>query len=467
MSASEPTAIAPLRGIHPEQLRRAGRDDVDPALAGDAALDHAAVVQQVDAVLDPRQAVRNLPEVAPPELLLALEVERAVVGRDDLEVVLDEARPQLLPVRVLLAQGRRAHELRALEPVAQVVEAEEQVLGTRLGERLHPAIPGATDRIERILRRQVDDVDRDAGGLGEPDHAVGRLALEDRVARDAVVVGIGLAVGDQLCRDHVDRGPVLGVHHDQPAVPGGLLHRAVDVVVGAVEHAGVRGEQLEVRDALGDERVHLGQRLVVDVAHDHVEPVVDDGVALRLRVPRVEARAEARTAALHGEVDDRRRPAEGGGPRARLERVLRGRAAERELHVGVDVDRPRDHVLAGGVDRLVDGDACERAQRALGKPPDRRDRLPVDEHVGDVRPVGRDDGAVGDQGAHRASSRSRYAGQRPAGRSTWRQSYRGGAASGTVTRGTRPTGVPARRCRAGRRAIGGALGRRWVGRRAG
>src|SRR3712207_7980484 len=44
-----------------------------------------SVVEQVDPVLDARQPVRDLPEVTPAQLLLALEVERAVVGRDDLQ----------------------------------------------------------------------------------------------------------------------------------------------------------------------------------------------------------------------------------------------------------------------------------------------------------------------------------------------------------------------------------------------
>ena len=94
-------------------------------------------------------------------------------------------------------------------------------------------------------------------------------------------------------RDDVDRHAVLRVHHDQPAVLRGLLHRPEDRAVVAVEDARVGGEQLEVRDALGDELVHLGERVVGDVAHDHVEAVVDDRVALGLRVPRVEALAQA------------------------------------------------------------------------------------------------------------------------------------------------------------------------------
>jgi hypothetical protein len=64
-------------------------------------------VEQVDAVLDARQAVGDLAEVAATELLLAVEVERAVVGRHDLQVVLDQALPQLLPV--VLRPQRREH----------------------------------------------------------------------------------------------------------------------------------------------------------------------------------------------------------------------------------------------------------------------------------------------------------------------------------------------------------------------
>ena len=208
---------------------------------------------------------------------------------------------------------------------------------------------------------------------------------------------IGLALGDQVRGDDVDRQAVLGVHHDQPAVLPGLLHRPEDRAVVAEEHARVGGEELEVRHALGDEGVHLLERVVVDVAHDHVEPVVGDRVALGLRVPGVEALAQARPAALDGEVDDRRRPAERRGAGARLERVLRERAAERQLHVGVDVDAAGDDVLARRVDRLVG------VRRVTQRRADLDDRLAIDQDVRGVRAVGRDDRPVRDQGAHRSS----------------------------------------------------------------
>jgi hypothetical protein len=130
-----------------------------------------------------------------------------------------------------------------------------------------------------------------------------------------------------------------------------------------------------------------------------VEAVVGDGVALGLGMPRVEALAKALALRLDREVDDRRRPAEGGGSGPGLERVLGERAAERQLHVGVDVDRTRNDPAAGCVDRLVGGGAGVREIHA-----DLDDRLAVDQDVGRRRAPGRDDRAVRDQRAHRASS---------------------------------------------------------------
>ena len=75
-----------------------------------------------------------------------------------------------------------------------------------------------------------------------------------------MVVGFGVAGGDGLSRDDVDGHPVFGVHHDQPAVLRGLLHRPEDRPVVGEEDAGVGGEELEVGHAFVDERVHLGQR---------------------------------------------------------------------------------------------------------------------------------------------------------------------------------------------------------------
>ena len=127
---------------------------------------------------------------------------------------------------------------------------------------------------------------------------------------------------------------------------------------------------------------HRGEGVVVDAADDLVEAVVDRAVAGRLRVPGGQAVLDALAVALHGEVDDRRRAAPGRGAGAGLERVDRGGAAERQLHVGVRVDAAGDHVLAGRVDDGVDGCRDIRPEQLRAGLQHGDDRLAVDEHVG-------------------------------------------------------------------------------------
>ena len=79
----------------PEHPRWRGGTDLHPALPGQPTTDHATVVEQIDPILDARQPVGHLPEIADAELLLVVEIERAVVGRDHLQVVLDQARPEV------------------------------------------------------------------------------------------------------------------------------------------------------------------------------------------------------------------------------------------------------------------------------------------------------------------------------------------------------------------------------------
>ncbi len=136
----------------------------------------------------------------------------------------------------------------------------------------------------------------------------------------------------------------------------GVLHGPQDLAVVGVQDPGVGHEQLEAGDALVvDEVGHRLQRLVVDAADDLVEAVVDRAVAGGLLVPRGECVVDAAAGVLHGEVDDRGDAAPRRGGRAGLERVGRLGAAERHLHVGVDVDAAGHDVLAGRVDRAVGG----------------------------------------------------------------------------------------------------------------
>src|SRR5215210_3827046 len=108
-SASMPGATAPFRD-NPQRW----------------AID-AEVPQLHQPVLDHRQPVRDLREVAAPERLL-LAVERAVVGRDALEHAAVERGPQELLV-ALLAQRRRTDVAGSLEVgPPEVVDSVGQVL---------------------------------------------------------------------------------------------------------------------------------------------------------------------------------------------------------------------------------------------------------------------------------------------------------------------------------------------------
>ena len=164
-----------------------------------------------------------------------------------------------------------------------------------------------------------------------------------------------------------------------------VLHRPEDLAVVGVEDARIGHEQLEAGDALVvDEVGHRLQRLFVDATDDLVEAVVDRTVPRGLLVPRGKRLLHALAGLLHGEVDDRgdATPRRCRGPG--LERVGRLGAAERQFHVGVDVDAARHDVLAGCVDRAVGGDA---ERRGLAGREDRGDRLAVDQHVASRRPT--------------------------------------------------------------------------------
>ena len=300
-------------------------------------------------------------------------------------------------------EGRRADELRALEARPRhVVDREVEVLRTRLRVGGDAPVPRVADRIQRISRRQVHDVSGRAGELGHLEDAVHGLALHDRRTREAVVHRIGLPLLEVLPDQDVDGPAVLGVHHDQRAGVGRALHRLEDRRVIQHEHAWVRHEELEGRDAFADEGVHLLQDLVVHLPHDHVEAVVRVRL-LRLLVPAVEPGAQALSVVLEREVDDGRGPAERSRPRPRGEVVRAEAPAEGEVHVGVDVDRAGHHVPAGGVDRPVGLDGHAR--------PDRRHLLPVHEDVGRDRLGRRDQRSPLDQRLHGSPFSSRSLGK--------------------------------------------------------
>ncbi len=201
-----------------------------------------------------------------------------------------------------------------------------------------------------------------------------------------------MAGGERALDQHVDDVAVLGVHADRAAVLARPQQRLEDAPIVEHEDAAIRHEQLERCNALADQRVHLAFHLIVHVRHDHVEAIVDDGLAFGLLRPRFPRVMQRLTLVLDREIDDGRGPAERRGGRARLEIVGGRRAAERHVEMRVHVDAAGQDVLAVRVDRLVRGHV-ERC-------PDQRDLLVFDEDVALVLIDRGDDGAVLDESSH-------------------------------------------------------------------
>src|SRR4029453_5760744 len=111
----------------------------------------ADLVDHLQPVLEARPAVRDLREVILPERLLAVPVERAVVGGDRREDVGPNGVPENILVR-LVARRRRIDVLRALEvrPLEERV-VDEEVLGAGLAPNVPALLPRDRDRLDGLL----------------------------------------------------------------------------------------------------------------------------------------------------------------------------------------------------------------------------------------------------------------------------------------------------------------------------
>ena len=220
----------------------------------------------------------------------------------------------------------------------------------------------------------MNDVDGGLGHFGQRDGAVGRLGLGKRRPGQRMVLGPAFALRQRLLDQDVDDAAILGMHHHHRPRFTGLEQRPENRFV--VDHDGalVGHEQLEAGHALADQMVDPGELVAADVAHDHVKSDVDyRWVLFELAHPDFEGFAQLLPPLLHGEVDDCRRTAGGGGRGARRKGVDRHRPAKGHLHVGVWIDATGQEVVARRIDDSVGRD--------LQGPADQRDRAVFDEDV--------------------------------------------------------------------------------------
>src|ERR1700678_4398184 len=85
-----------LARVESEELRGSRGNQFYKSIDAEAASGDAAGINQTHPVLHSRAAVGNFCEVANPHFFLLLEAERAVVGRNYLQVIARQALPQFL-----------------------------------------------------------------------------------------------------------------------------------------------------------------------------------------------------------------------------------------------------------------------------------------------------------------------------------------------------------------------------------
>ncbi len=286
-----------------------------------------------------------------------------MVRRVDLERAVGEGAPDDLLVGGV-AGRRGAHVLGPLEPCGvHVVGGEEEVLRAGLAEYPQPPILGPADLLDRLARRDVDDQHRHVDHLGQGDRPVGRLALDRRRVRVAVVADRRLARREELLGEPGDTVVVLGVHHGHGALTARHLEHAQGLAV--VELQVVVGEvDLERGVAVADQgRQLLAEHLVARLGDDQVEGVVDDRLGAGATVVVLDHRAQRLSPERHGEGDDRGVAATGGGDASGAEIVRRlDPPVGLLVEVTVAVDPAGQDQHAGRVD-LLGARAEGRAER--------------------------------------------------------------------------------------------------------
>ena len=116
-------------------------------------------------MLNARASVGNLREVVAPQLFLLLEAERAVIGGNNLQLILLQATPQSFLVPFLPQRWSKyilcALEIRDIE----ILDRQVQILWAGLGVDRKPSVASLAHLFKSIVAAQVHDVDGSARHL--------------------------------------------------------------------------------------------------------------------------------------------------------------------------------------------------------------------------------------------------------------------------------------------------------------
>ena len=350
-------------------------------------------------MLHPGDAVGDLGEVLPAQLLHPVEVEGAVVGADGVDLPGLQPRPQ---GRLVLRppQGWGEDKFRALKTGKLIFSVvQQQVLGAGLCVHLLPPGAGHPDDVQPAFGGQVDDVHRVSRQLADGQPAVDGLRFHRRR------VGEGVGGGAQVscrplsgnARRHQVAVLTVTAHDAAPLShgPDHLQRRAVghpQVVVSEIHLVGGHPGPVHVRQLLLDGGI--------PVLDGHVKAIVAGGDAVGPAVPHVQGRGQGGSPLRFGEVQHgggapRQRRQGAGGPAVRR---LPGSALV-HLKVGVGVDKAGEHQLA----RRVDHPAVPGGEAGA----DFRNFFPLHPQVGLDGTRRADQRAVLNQNGHENTSKAR------------------------------------------------------------
>src|SRR5258706_668449 len=94
-----------LARIESEKLRGRRRNQLHETVDAEASLSNAARIDQAHAMLNSGTTIRNFGEIILPQLLLFFETKRAMISRDNLQVIPFQPIPKLLLIPLLPQRG--------------------------------------------------------------------------------------------------------------------------------------------------------------------------------------------------------------------------------------------------------------------------------------------------------------------------------------------------------------------------
>ena len=281
-------------------------------------------------------------------------MERAMVCSDSIDKsAICEGLPEFLSV-LIFAKRRRHYSLEAFFRILIFLICEYQILYAGLDAEIRPVlVPCFYHFMKAFGAREVYYVQRRVSSHGrEVYHPVHSLGLAPCGSAERMVFSLAVTFLSKFLSELSDNSVIFAVDgYDYARLLRGSQHPEDLVIVQPVVICHI---DLEAGDAfLFPYLLHLGKGLVVQVLKDSVEPVIDNGIAVRQAVVFVHLMPQAAVLRTESHVvnDGSCAPA-GRSDRAVVEIIYSPCKSNIQIHVGVYIHSARKHVFARSIDDI-------------------------------------------------------------------------------------------------------------------